>query len=288
MTHITKVRKFMTCTNAPTDTFVEVNGLKLHYTDWNSSTENTTLLIHGLGKELHVWDSVAADLARTRRVICVDLRGHGLSDWSKEGYALESFVDDLSALLAHLNIAEIQIVGHSVGARVAIMLAATWSGQVGHVLLSDAGPELSQETAQLLCKASMQGMPSYDSEHGVLAALREAHPDWRDEFHQISLRHEYRRNWIGKFIYRADPEILWMVQTEWVEGNPRLWESWEQIQAPITVLWASESAFLDEEIVARMRVTQPTFELRRPTGSHFYLRQAPEEFLRYAQEALAG
>lgn len=269
------------------DSFVPANGMKLHYTDWNPSAGNTTLLVHGLNRELHVWDSVAARLAAHRRVICVDLRGHGRSDWAQDGYALESFTADLIAMLEVLGIDEIQLVGHSLGARIGIVFAATWDGNLRHLLLSDSGPEFPLPQALALRKSSRSRTTSFASADEALRAMRAANPDWKDEFHLNSLEHEHRTNWVGKIVRRSDPELLWMVETEWVDGNPYLWECWSRITAPITMLWASESGFLDDRIIGRMRDEQPAMELCRPQGSHWYLRQSPEEFLRFAETALA-
>lgn len=271
-----------------TDAVVGVKGLNLHYMDWNSTAGDATLLIHGINRELHIWDSVASRLAAHRRVICVDLRGHGRSDWSDEGYALESFAGDLAGLLDHLGLSEVQIVGHSLGARIGICLAATWTGTTRQLVLSDTGAEFPTKLALALREAnSKRGYYYFESESDALDKLRAANPEWADEFHVNSVKYEFRTNWIGKVIRRSDPELRWMVQTEWVAGNPRLWEWWRMLTTPVTLLWGTRSGFLDDEIVARMRSDQPSLSVRRPEGSHYYLRESPEQFLEVIREVLA-
>lgn len=268
------------------DTFVSANGVDLHYTEWNPGGADTTLMVHGLNTQLHTWDPIAVELAATRRVICVDLRGHGRSSWPLDGYAVQSFVGDLVAMLAALDIDEIQYVGHSIGARVGIAFAATWTGRLRHVLLSDCGPEIPQPQALALQELGRTRPVAFDSRDEALNFLRAANPAWRDEFHLSALEHQYRTNWVGRVVPRADPELRWLYETEIVDGNPFLWESWPRITAPITLLWGSDSGFLDDELVERMRRDQPTMTVHRPNGSHWYLRESPHEFLRYAETVL--
>ena len=274
-------------TNRPdVDSFVTVEGIKLHYTIRNPGAGDTVLLVHGMNRELHVWDSVADKLAATRRVVSVDLRGHGLSSWAQDGYGVEAFVGDLIGLLDALDIDEIQYVGHSLGSRVGIAFAATWQGRLRKLLLSECGPEIPQDQALWLRDFSRNRLSAFDSVEDTLKYLRSVNPDWQEEFHQTALMHEFRTNWVGKVIRRSDPELHWLFETEIVHGNPHLWESWPRITAPITVLWASDSGFFDDEIMNRMQVEQPTMTLHRPQGSHYFLRQSPDEFLRYAEADL--
>ncbi|HKS47014.1 MAG TPA: alpha/beta hydrolase [Amycolatopsis sp.] len=269
------------------DGFAQPHDIKLHYTVWNADADDTTLLVHGLNRELHVWDSVAERLAATRRVICVDLRGHGRSGWAADGYSVQAFASDLAGLLDHLGIEEIQYTSHSLGSRIGIAFAATWRGRLRHLLLSECGPEIPRDQALALREFSRNRRSWFDSPEETLGHLRALNPAWQDEFHRKALEHEYRTNWVGKVVRRADPELHWLYETEIVEGNPYLWECWSRITAPITVLWAAESGFFDDRIIARMREAQPGMSLYRPKGTHYFLRESPEEFLRFAEAALA-
>src|SRR5438876_12119464 len=72
-------------TPAPTDRFVTVNGLRLHYLEWGAATKPAMILLHGIAKHAHTFDHIAADFARDYHVLAVDMRGHGDSGWSPEG-----------------------------------------------------------------------------------------------------------------------------------------------------------------------------------------------------------
>src|ERR1700728_3551726 len=77
-----------------------------------------------------------------RHVVCPDLRGHGLSGWPDEGYPLDGFVDDLHAVITAIGAGRVELVGHSLGARIVIAYAAEHPDVVTKLILSDTGPEL--------------------------------------------------------------------------------------------------------------------------------------------------
>ena len=84
----------------------------------------TVVLLHGVGGDHTVWNSVAPELARQFRVISVDLRGHGRS--TAPASATYSFADlerDLLALLEAKGVGPVHLVGLSAGAQLALRLA---------------------------------------------------------------------------------------------------------------------------------------------------------------------
>src|SRR6266704_3655422 len=84
------------------DHYVTVNGLRLHYTEWSSDKSDVILLLHGLNVQLHTWDPIAVGLSKHYRVLALDLRGHGDSDWSRSGYNVTDFDNDIVAFCREL------------------------------------------------------------------------------------------------------------------------------------------------------------------------------------------
>src|SRR5262245_13827995 len=117
----------------PADGWVTGSGVRLHYRAWAgpaAPAEPPVLLIHGLASGSRIWDLVAPLLARRRRVVALDQRGHGLSDKPDDGYDFATIVaDDLAAMTA-LGLARPVVVGHSWGASVVIALAAAYPASV--------------------------------------------------------------------------------------------------------------------------------------------------------------
>lgn len=127
----------------PSDGFVDAGPIRLRYREWapaDGEEATPLLLLHGLASSARIWDLVAPTLARNRRVVALDQRGHGLSDKPDSGYDFASIVaDDLAAADA-LGLGERFVVaGHSWGANVALELAALRPERVATLLLIDGG-----------------------------------------------------------------------------------------------------------------------------------------------------
>ena len=106
-----------TADSPPTDHFIEINGLNLHYLDWGGPSNRTLLLAHGQGGNAHNWDHIAAELQSEFRVIAVDQRGHGDSGHTREGYAVTAFAADLARFAEAIGIVPYDYCGASLGAR---------------------------------------------------------------------------------------------------------------------------------------------------------------------------
>ena len=83
------------------------------------------VMIHGLllGSMASWYFTAAPALARRHRVRLYDLRGHGRSSIPATGYQLPSMAADLEALMSHLGMERVHLVGHSFGGRVALTSA---------------------------------------------------------------------------------------------------------------------------------------------------------------------
>ncbi|SFC43916.1 Pimeloyl-ACP methyl ester carboxylesterase [Polaromonas sp. OV174] len=84
------------------------------------------VLIHGVGMEQAVWARQVSSLARTHQVIVYDMLGHGASQDPCEGVKLAEYAVQLKRLLDHLKIASAVIVGHSMGALVALEFSLSY------------------------------------------------------------------------------------------------------------------------------------------------------------------
>jgi len=81
------------------------------------------LLIHGVGLNADAWEPQITGLAPRRRVIAMDMPGHGQSDLLPEDAGLDDFVAAAASLIDALGISPTAVVGHSMGALIALGLA---------------------------------------------------------------------------------------------------------------------------------------------------------------------
>jgi non-heme chloroperoxidase len=100
------------------------NGVRIHVQDLGDGP--AVVLISGFGLDHELWDRQVRVLTeRGMRVLCVDQRGHGLSDNPLQGYDIDRLASDLISVLTQLGVGTATLVGHSFGGQVAFRAAAT-------------------------------------------------------------------------------------------------------------------------------------------------------------------
>jgi len=151
---------------SPTDTFLTIDGLRLHLRDWGGpDVPPAILLVHGLASNARIWDLLAPLLVPNFRLIAIDQRGHGLSDKPDDGYDLPTIAGDLARAMAALGWSRPLVVGHSWGANVALQLAADYPDLPAGIVLLDGGTnELAsamplEETLERLAPPRLAGTP---------------------------------------------------------------------------------------------------------------------------------
>ena len=101
--------------------------MNLHYVDWGAPTDAdggpTLFLLHGDMRTSRSWDAVARHLKDRFRVIALDTRGHGDSDWPDSGYTFAQRVDDLEAFCDAIELRNVAVIAHSTGGVVAALLS---------------------------------------------------------------------------------------------------------------------------------------------------------------------
>jgi pimeloyl-ACP methyl ester carboxylesterase len=147
------------------------------------------VLIHGLTANHKTWALLGPHLANAGYfVIAPDLRGRGLSGKPPQGYGVAIHAADLLALLDALNIPQADIVGHSLGAVIAMYLGAVYPARVRKLTLIDAGGKIPEDTAQAIGASVARLGASYPSLDAFLALMRQLPmitewiPLWEDYF----------------------------------------------------------------------------------------------------------
>lgn len=256
------------------------DGLRLRYTDWNSEEEETVILLHGLNVQLHTWNPISEFLNKELRVICPDLRGHGKSDWAKQGYPIEGFVNDLDSLANAIGVQKFSLVGHSLGARIAIAYAGEHSDRLHNLVLSDTGPELPKSAAKSTSNfiGNTNSIKGFRNRDEVRDYYKKVHPEWLDLFIDLHVQHQVRENWAGKLILRSDPELYWITRSAGVKEIPYLWECAAKISVPTLIMFGIRSEFFDDELLARMQAVIKKSDVVKFNTGHYIPREKPEEF----------
>lgn len=123
---------------------VSDTGDRIHFLDWGGEGRPGVVLIHGLSNTAWAWAPVARRVAAQRRVVAMDLRGHGLSDAPTGRYAPELLAADVVAVAegsGALDAEGVVLAGHGFGGIVAAWTAAALGERCRRLVLVDGGWE---------------------------------------------------------------------------------------------------------------------------------------------------
>jgi len=131
---------------------MSADGLRLYYRDYPAEAAGRTpvLCLPGLTRNSRDFESIALRIRRSRRVLCADLRGRGLSqhDPNWKNYHPGTYVGDIALLLKDAGVSKVTILGTSLGGILAMVVAATTPQVLAGVILNDVGPEVAAEGLQ--------------------------------------------------------------------------------------------------------------------------------------------
>jgi pimeloyl-ACP methyl ester carboxylesterase len=128
---------------------VLANGLQLHYLEWSGGAP-AVLCLPGITANAHAFAGLAEELSPRVRVVAMDLRGRGESDKPPTGYTMAAHVADTVGLLDALDISRGVVIGWSLGAKIALALAATHPDRVERLVLLDPPVETPEAAVTAL------------------------------------------------------------------------------------------------------------------------------------------
>ncbi|QZS52761.1 alpha/beta fold hydrolase [Rhodococcus opacus] len=130
---------FVEALAAPVETgHVTVDGLTIAYRAWGEDGRPGIVLVHGGMAHSRWWDHIAPQLADGRRVVALDLSGHGDSD-HRDNYGLEPWTREVLAVAAAAGIAGPPVlVGHSMGGIVAFAASRLYGESFAGVVILDS------------------------------------------------------------------------------------------------------------------------------------------------------
>ncbi|WP_310533325.1 alpha/beta fold hydrolase [Novosphingobium sp.] len=148
----------------PSVTFKGFGGIRLHAEIAGQADDPTILLVHGAGQTSAVWQTVSEALVQTgRRVVSLDLRGHGASEWPADGrYDLDAYAEDLRAVMAQMDARPV-VVAATVGGWIAAKaLSSDASNLAAGLVLVDMPISNAAEAARQISEGLSLDQPDLD------------------------------------------------------------------------------------------------------------------------------
>ncbi len=244
----------------PSNEFVSVNGLRLHYLDFGNHAKPPLVCIHGLSGNAHNFDQLAPHLSDSWHVMSLDVRGRGDSDWGPSGeYNAPVYVNDLVGMLDALGIRRVALIGTSMGGIISMMFAGGYPDRVDRVALNDIGPAIETVGLTRITNYMTSYPSSFADLEEVMAYYRENYPPMRQmateelrDFVQWSVKSGPD----GKLIWKLDPAVRNVPRTG-SEARPLdLWVPFTRINAPILAIRGAESDILSRSTLNQMKMVQ--------------------------------
>ena len=246
----------------PEERFVDLSAGAFRILDWPGEPP-TAVFLHGLSGLADVWRETVEALGNGRpHCIGVDQRGHGHSPRPESGYAIAHYVRDTTELINHLGDQPVHLVGHSMGARVALVLAARAPRFVRSVAILDIGPEQWQANINGSI-AAFDRMPRRfpSREHALAFASRGRLGFVADE---AMFFRRLRTFPDGSYEWLADREALKATVRSHRARN--YWRDWANIRVPALFVRGGDSAEVRPEIAAKMRAANPAIRYEEFAG----------------------
>jgi pimeloyl-ACP methyl ester carboxylesterase len=240
---------------------------RLAYWEWGPRDAARTLVcVHGLTRQGRDFDFLARTLAgRGWRVVCPDLVGRGRSGWLRhpEGYTLLQYGADANALLARLDVEEVDWVGNSLGGLVGMMLAAQPGTPIRRLVVNDIGPHVPGAALRRLGAYLNAPPPRFADLAAAEAHLRATlapFGELTDAQWRHLTEHSVRPDGDGGLLLHHDPAIA-EAYRPWRLGSVVMWELWDSIRCPTLVLRGADSDMLPSSTAREMIRRGPTAEL---------------------------
>ncbi|MBI4312932.1 MAG: alpha/beta hydrolase [Chloroflexi bacterium] len=272
----------MTTTAAPADRYFNSGNLRIHYLDWGNEGAKPLILLHHISSNAHTWDDFARNVRSRYRVLAMDMRGHGDSAWAGEGnYTTEHYASDVTALIQHLGLRNVVVLGGSTGGRVALVAAAQNADRVAALVMEDVGAVRPATISQGFADRVATGDPQFDTVEEWAKSLQGQNQRTPYRFFQNLALHGTKRLPNGKLGLKRDV----LIQRDFVPLE--LWHYVEKVKAPFLLMIGTESTIVGQDQQTRFKQIRPDIEMVTVQGAgHIIVHDKPEEFERLVLDFL--
>lgn len=267
------------------------DGLRLRVREWGDPTAPAIVLLHGLRGFSGTWRGLAEALGTTWRLIALDQRGRGESDWDPaRNYYTDAYLTDLEDLVAACGLDRFALLGHSMGGTTAYVYAARNPDRLTRLIIEDIAPgaSISGAGAERI-KVEMASLPMHFADWPAARAYWQAA---RPSVGQAGLEQRLAES------LREDPEggVCWRYDAAGISEtrlhpDPArvvdLWPVVEQIRVPALIIRGERSDFCRLDAVEQMMRSNPRFSVATvKAASHYVHDDAPDAFIALVRQFL--
>lgn len=237
---------------------IVLRQMRLHYLEWGAADAPPIVLLHGGHQSAHSWDLVSLHLARRFRVLALDQRGHGDSEWARDiGYTNDEMSRDAEAFIAALGLRRPILMGHSMGGRNAMLLTRRDPSLLRALVIVDVGPEVSDHGRAVIAGFVRDNEEFDDLEHFVRNVQQ--YDPYRTRAHiERTVKYNLLQRADGRFVSKCDPtpRRLGLVRGSGPLENITL-EDARGFALPVLLMRGAESRILTAAAAERFRDALP-------------------------------
>jgi len=236
-----------------------ISHQRFHFLEWGDPDAPPVVLLHGGNQSAHSWDLVSLHLADRYRVLALDQRGHGDSEWSRGAdYSIGTMARDVEGLLEVCGVERPVIFGHSMGGMVTLVLTHRRPELALGAVLVDVGPEISETGTRLIGEFVHRNI-EFDDMEEFLDRVEKYDP-YRTRAHmERTLKYNLLRRADGRYVSKTDRRRFFAKDEgggSRLGGAPGL-DDLGGMELPVLVVRGSESNVLLPEPAERFAAALP-------------------------------
>ena len=241
---------------------IVLRQMRFHFLEWGHADAPVIVLLHGGHQSAHSWDLVSLHLAQNYRVLALDQRGHGDSEWSRDvTYSNHEMSLDAEAFIAAMRLHKPIVMGHSMGGRNTMLLLRRNQTPVRAAVIVDVGPELS-ERGRAAIGGFVQANQEFDDLDHFVRNVRQYDPYRSREHIERTVKYNMLERADGKYISKCDstPRRLGIVRASGPQENITLDEA-AAFDLPVLLVRGANSNILEQDAAERFARAMPHGQL---------------------------
>ncbi|PPQ28044.1 alpha/beta fold hydrolase [Rhodopila globiformis] len=241
---------------------IVLRQMRFHFLEWGEADAPAIVLLHGGHQSAHSWDLVSLHLAQRYRVLALDQRGHGDSEWARDvTYSNHEMSLDAEAFIQAMGLVRPVLVGHSMGGRNTMLLMRRNAMPLRGAVIVDVGPELSDKGRAAIA-GFVQVNQEFDDLEDFVRNVRRYDP-YRSRAHiERTVKYNMLQRADGKYISKCDsnPRRLGIVRASGPQENITLQDA-AGFGLPVLLVRGANSSILAADAAERFAAALPRGQL---------------------------
>ncbi len=245
--------------------------VKLAFEEYGDTANKTLIILHGFFASSRNWRQIAKKLAEHYHVYVLDMRNHGQSPHAPE-MDYPTMAEDLTAFMDELDLQTADLLGHSMGGKVAMWFALTKPERVDHLIVADISPVSYQH--------------SFDNTINALILLpldQISNRKQADDLLSTSIAELSYRQFLLQNLQLNEGEYSWRINLDYfyqsadnIIAFPSV-ELVEPYRGKVLFIMGGNSTYTDKQAI---EISFPTAEISIIKGANHWLHiDKPAEFL---------